>query len=522
MSPGHIAAAVLAVALALFAYRRRQRLSGELKVVAALVVVALAVFASGVLSSLPSFDKIVTDLANTLGKGTYVLVGVMAFLETGAFVGFVAPGEFTVILGGVIAGEGTISIIPLIGIVWICAILGDSLSFLIGHKVGRQFLLKHGHRVRITEARFHQVEDYFDHHGGKTIVIGRFLGFVRPLAPFIAGTSRMTYGRFLPYSVVGTGLWGTTFCLLGYIFWRSFNKVSKIAGQATLALGVVAVVVGGIVYARHRLKDAAERERLERWMNSHRVTRWAWHWLVRPVARVAWPQIRFLWHRVTPGHLGLEFTSTMAVAVAGAYAFIFYASELHGDPNLIFPLDNTAFDVADRVRTHTLVDIAKVVTAAGTLPFVGTLIAVGSVLLIVRSRWLELFGLAGAFILVVISVHLAKAAIDRPRPSGALVDATGSAYPSGHSAYATAYVAMAVIAARVLDGVVSRTALVLAGVVVALAVGATRIFLRVHYLSDVIGGYGLGLAIFAGCAAVALVVGFIRQNGRAAPEPPPA
>jgi undecaprenyl-diphosphatase len=153
---------------------------------------------------------------------------------------------------------------------------------------------------------------------------------------------------------------------------------------------------------------------------------------------------------------------------------------------------------------------------------VGTLIAVGSVLLIVRSRWLELFGLAGAFILVVISVHLAKAAIDRPRPSGALVDATGSAYPSGHSAYATAYVAMAVIAARVLDGVVSRTALVLAGVVVALAVGATRIFLRVHYLSDVIGGYGLGLAIFAGCAAVALVVGFIRQNGRAAPEPPPA
>src|SRR4051812_14939170 len=328
MTPGHIAAAVLALVIAFVAYRRRARLSGELKVMAIVVVVGLAVFASGLLSNLPSLESIIKDLAKRLGKGTYALVGAMAFLETGAFVGFIAPGEFTVILGGVIAGEGTISILPLIGLVWICAIAGDSLSFLIGHRVGRRFMLKHGPRVRITEERFHQVEDYFDHHGGKTIVIGRFLGFVRPLAPFIAGTSRMTYGRFLPYSVIGTGLWGTTFCLLGYIFWRSFDKVSKIAGQATLGLGFVAVIVGGIVYARRRLRNPAERERLERWMNSHRVTRWAWHWFVRPIVRVAWPQIRFLWHRLTPGDLGLEFTTTMAVAVAGAYAFILYASQL--------------------------------------------------------------------------------------------------------------------------------------------------------------------------------------------------
>src|SRR3954464_12499097 len=286
MSPGHIAAAVLAVGLAAAVYRYRSRLSGELRVVAILAIVALVVIASGVLSSLPSLESIITDLADALGKGTYALVGAMAFLETGAFIGFIAPGEFTVILGGVIAGEGTISIIPLIGIVWICAIAGDSVSFLIGHRVGRQFLLKHGPKVRITEERFKQVEDYFDHHGGKTIVIGRFIGFVRPLAPFIAGSSRMTYGRFLPYSVVGTGLWGTTFCLLGYIFWRSFDKVSKIAGRATLALGVVAAIGVGIWYLNKRLKDPGERERLQRWVEDHRVARWGWYWFVRPISRV--------------------------------------------------------------------------------------------------------------------------------------------------------------------------------------------------------------------------------------------
>src|SRR3954454_7958189 len=350
MSPGHIAAAVLAVVLAAAVYRYRSRLSGELRVVAILAIVALVVIASGVLSKLPSLESVITDLADALGKGTYVLVGAMAFLETGAFVGFIAPGEFTVILGGVVAAEGTISIVPLIGIVWICAILGDSVSFLIGHKVGRQFLLKHGPKLRITEERFSQVEDYFDHHGGKTIVIGRFIGFVRPLAPFIAGSSRMTYGRFLPYSVVGTGLWGTTFCLVGYIFWRSFDKVSKIAGRATLGLGVLAAIGAAIWYLRRRYRDPAEREKLERWINRHRVPRWGWYWFVRPVSRVAWPQLRFLWQRLTPGHLGLEFTSTMAVAVGAAYAFIFFASELHSHVGRIFPLDNSAFDLAERTR----------------------------------------------------------------------------------------------------------------------------------------------------------------------------
>jgi undecaprenyl-diphosphatase len=149
-----------------------------------------------------------------------------------------------------------------------------------------------------------------------------------------------------------------------------------------------------------------------------------------------------------------------------------------------------------------------------------TFVVIGSVVLIIRRRPLELFALAGAYGLVVLANSLAKNAIDRPRPSGSLVDTFGSSYPSGHSAYATAYVAMAVIAARVFGGIVSRSALVLIGVIIAAAIGATRVYLRAHYLSDVFGGFGLGLAIFSGCAAIALVVAFIRQNDR--PATPPA
>jgi undecaprenyl-diphosphatase len=515
MSPSHIGAAVLAAALAAFAFRKRAGWSTGLKVGAVLGVVALGVFASGALSGLPSFEEIVKHVAKALGKGTYALVGGMAFLETGAFVGFVAPGEFTVILGGVIAGEGTISILPLIGIVWICAIAGDSLSFLIGQRVGREFLLKHGPRIRITEERFHHVEDYFDHHGGKTIVIGRFIGFVRPLAPFIAGTSRMTYGRFLPYSVLGTGLWGSTFCLLGYIFWRSFSKVSKIAGRATLAIGVAAGLIAVGVYLYRRFRDPAERERLERRLKRRPVLWRAWRLVGRPFARITWPQIRFLWGRLTPGNLGIEFTTSLAVAAGGAYVFILYASAFDHHPLRHVAGDHTAFAIASDLRNNTAVDVAKLVTDLGAFPVVAALVLIASVLLASRRRPLELFALAGGFVLVIVAVHAAKAGIDRPRPSGSLVSTRDASYPSGHAAYSTVYVALSVVASRVFGGLASRAALVLAAVAVAALIAATRVYLRAHYLSDVLGGLGLGLAIMAGCGAVALVVGHIRQNGAA-------
>ena len=113
----------------------------------------------------------------------------MAFLETGAFVGLIAPGETTIIVGGVIAGQGEVELIPLIGLIWVCAVLGDTTSFFIGSRMGRDFMLRHGPRFKITEERLNQVEGYFERHGGKTILIGRFVGLIRAMAPFVIGSS---------------------------------------------------------------------------------------------------------------------------------------------------------------------------------------------------------------------------------------------------------------------------------------------------------------------------------------------
>ena len=161
--------------------------------------------------------------------------------------GLVAPGETTVIVGGVIAGQGEIELIPLIGLVWVCCVLGDTTSFFIGRRLGRGFLVRHGPKVKIDEERLQQVESYFERHGGKTILIGRFIGLVRALSPFVAGSSGLPVRRFIPFSIIGCGIWATLFSVLGFVFYRSFDRVAAVAGKATFAFGVTVAVIVGVV-----------------------------------------------------------------------------------------------------------------------------------------------------------------------------------------------------------------------------------------------------------------------------------
>jgi undecaprenyl-diphosphatase len=501
-----------------------------LALAASIAAVLVALYALGAMPDFPDVKDLVGDIAQTLGQWTYVVVGVLAFLETGAFVGLVAPGETVVIVGGVIAGQGEISLIVLIGIVWSAAILGDTTSFFIGRRLGRGFILRHGPRVKIDEARLEQVESYFERHGGKTILIGRFIGLVRALAPFVVGTSGLAYRRFIPYSIIGCGLWSTTFCVLGYVFWQSFDRVAEIAGKATFGFGLTVATIVAVVFAYRQLRHPERRRHAVEWIERQpplrpllAVARPIRRRVLAPVWNVVGPQIRFLFNRVTPGDLGLELTSTLAVAGVGLYVFTVYAVTLSADPATT-PADRELLDLADRLNVHAaLTDVARVVTDLGAFPAIVTLVLGASILLGARRNWYELAALALGFVALYASIHLAKNGIDRGRPSGPLADADGGSFPSGHAAYSTAWVAVAVVIARVVPGVASRAALVGGALALAAAIGLSRIYLRVHYWSDVAGGWGLGAGVFGVCAAIALIVAYLRNNGpRPAAEQPPA
>ena len=513
MSAGQVVAGVAAVLLAAFAAWRRRRLGLERLLLALAAAVALGIYASGAISALPDPKQAIGDIAETLGRWTYALVGLLAFLETGAFVGLIAPGETVVIAGGVIAGQGEISLLVLVGIVWSCAVMGDSASFFLGRRLGRRFLERHGPRVKITPERLRQVEGYFDRHGGKTILVGRFIGLVRAVAPFVAGSSGLSFRRVFPYSVVGAGLWASLFCVLGYVFWQSFDRVAHLAGQAVFGFGVVVAVTVGIVWASRRLRDPEQRRRLGEWLDRQERRRLAGPVVVgcRRVARWVAPHVRFVWQRLTPGELGLELTTLVAIAGVGFYVFAVYAVTLAGDPGPT-PFDLDLLKLADRLRMDVAVDAARLVTKLGALPTVAALVLVVAVVLAWRRRPIEVLALVGGLLIVYLVVHAVKTGIDRPRPARPLVGTALSSFPSGHAAYAAAWVAAAVaVGWRV--GLAGRTGLLIATLVIAAAIGGSRVYLRVHYFSDVAGGWGLGAGVFAMLAAVALIVNHLRNNG---------
>jgi membrane-associated protein len=215
----------------------------RLILIALVVAAAIAIYASGVLSDIPDIETLIEDVAQALGRWTYALVGALAFLETGAFVGLVAPGETAIVLGGVVAAQGDISLPGMILIAWAAAAAGDFASLMLGRKLGRRFLQTRGPRLGVTAARLERVEVFFDRHGPKAILVGRFVGLVRAVAPFLAGASGMSVRAFLPWSLLGTFLWATAFTLVGYAFHASFSAAAGALTHGALALAVLAAAV---------------------------------------------------------------------------------------------------------------------------------------------------------------------------------------------------------------------------------------------------------------------------------------
>jgi undecaprenyl-diphosphatase len=478
------------------------------RIVLAIVALAVAVgyyFLSRKLGSL-DLQSLLHDVSHTLGAWTYLLVGVFAFAETGAFVGLVVPGETVMLLGGAVAGQGAIDIYLLIAVAWFSAWLGDTTSFFLGRKLGRNFVLDHGPKVGISHERFEKVEDYFGRHGGKTIFIGRFISLVRAFAPFIAGSSGMQYRAFVPYSILGTGLWATAHILVGYFFSRSIETAGKYAAKGAFLLATLIVVVVAIVWLYRRFREQENRDAAVRWMEGHAATRW----LVELGRK---PQFRFLWDRVTPGGtFGLEFTSLMATLAVASFVLVAYAVVVGEHPGPT-PGDETAQEIVEHLRSGALTSIAKAISWLGAGGVVTALAAICAALLAWRRRWTEFWVLVAGMAITQTGIDVLKEVVDRPRPAGGLVDASGSSYPSGHAAHSVFYLWLAVtIVLRLRPGMARATAVVTTGFALTALIGLSRVYLGVHYLSDVSGGWALGAVAFSLAAAAGLLVSQVRQN----------
>jgi membrane protein DedA with SNARE-associated domain/membrane-associated phospholipid phosphatase len=471
------------------------------------IVVAIGI-AYYLFTQVLDLEKILEDVANALGAWTYALVGFFAFAETGAFIGLVAPGETVMLLGGAVAGQGTINLYVLIALAWTMACAGDVTSFFLGRRLGREFLLEHGPRFGFGHDRLEQVEDFFSRHGGKTIFIGRFVGFVRAFAPFIAGSSGMRFRQFFPYSVLGCGIWVSATVVIGYVFSRSIDTAINYAGKGAVILGTLIVIVVGAVWATRYLRVAENRREVVEWLDDHAATRW-----IVAFARRHERGLRLIGDRLTPGgSFGLEFTSLMAVLAVAVFVLVAYIVVIEGEPGPT-PGDETAVEVVEALHCGFMTGFSKLFTFLGAGAFVWPLTAICAAALAWRRRWAEVCVLLAGMALIQVGFSEIKAAVDRPRPPGGLVATHGSSFPSGHAAHSVIYVwAATTIVVRLRPGMTRAALVVVAGIVVTALVGLSRVYLSVHYLSDVSAGWALGAACFSICAAVALVVSQLRHN----------
>jgi len=162
-------------------------------------------------------DVYLTQFVQAFGPLTYALLFAIVFCETGFVVTPFLPGDSLIFISGALAGAGTLDIALLFAVFSAAAIIGDSVNYWLGHAIGPKVFHERAGKL-FKEEYVTMAHDFFEKHGGKAIVLARFVPIVRTFAPFVAGMGSMSYGRFFLYNVIGGVVWVALFLGAGYFF----------------------------------------------------------------------------------------------------------------------------------------------------------------------------------------------------------------------------------------------------------------------------------------------------------------
>ncbi len=176
-------------------------------------------------------DRYLTFLIQNYGTAVYLIIFLIIFCETGLVVTPFLPGDSLIFVLGALAASGEINTIAIGGVLMLASILGNLCNYQIGRFIGPRAFEKENPRFFKKEYLF-RTHEFFERHGGKTIVIARFMPIIRTFAPFVAGIGQMSYKRFLIYNIVGSVAWVLTFMIGGY----SFGNIPVVEKNFTLVI----------------------------------------------------------------------------------------------------------------------------------------------------------------------------------------------------------------------------------------------------------------------------------------------
>jgi membrane protein DedA with SNARE-associated domain/membrane-associated phospholipid phosphatase len=447
----------------------------------------------------------------------YVVLFLLVGLES---LGIPLPGETALVTAAAFAALGHLSIYAVVATAVAAAIVGDNGGYWIGRAGGTGLVRRYGRFIHLNESHLARARRFFARHGPKTVFIGRFIALLRTWAAMLAGAARMPYGTFMLYNALGAVCWAVIVGTLGYVFGRNLPQLEHYIGQASLAGALLVALVVGLVLGW-------------RWFETNRAhlverTQLVWQRVLTTPAlrqvRLRYPRAwTFVAARFARGeYLGLHLTIGFVISVAGLWLFGGITEDvIHHDPLTQF--DVTLLNWMHGRATPAGYAIANAISLLGS-PVTLTILALGvGLLLAARGQWILLGGWLAAFAGGGLLNTVLKLVIRRPRPpyAAAFLHHASWSFPSGHAMGSLIGYGMLAYAVALLwiHRRSAQLSVVLVAALLIVAIGLSRLYLGVHYFSDVVGGYAAGVLWLSACISGLEVA---RRWGGGAALPPAA
>lgn len=386
-------------------------------------------------------------------------LGIGVLLESA---GLPIPGETALLLAAFAAAQGHLSLPMVILVAAVAGTLGDNLGYVAGRRLGRPWLDRYGRWLLLTPDRLQRADRFFDRFGAAAVLLARFVTGVRVVMALSAGMARMRWRTFGLYNVLGAALWATVVGFLGYEFGIGWRLTHRLGAPGELAVAIVPLVLASL-------------------------------WLVWYVRNKAFPRgdpVRTLaWHWV----------SVLALNLAAVGIFAKVAED-------VAERESGPFDagIRDWVLAHhapALNTFFGGVTWLGSVPVLAAVTVAAAVVLARHKNWRHAAVMTLAPLLAAGVILGLKALFARPRPPGAMErHLYGFSFPSGHTTGTTGILlTFAYVFWR--ERIAGRWVAV-AAIVLPLLVGMSRVYLDVHWATDVLGGWAVGLFIATWSGAV--------------------
>lgn len=430
------------------------------------------------------------QLLQSFGSWGYLIVFLIFFCEALAGIGLIIPGAIIAFLLGTVAAKGTFSLRDLLFFGSLGFFLGDLLSFALGRK-GAGLFSKDNKIFKL--AHLEKGQEFFEEHGNKSVIIGRYVGFLRPLTPFIAGVSRMSWLRFIILNVIGIISWLALHLFAGFFLGQALWLVKLWSGRLEVLLIYLATFFV-VFYLSKRLiiKNGQELFVLissiwSSFKTSLKENQDLQGFVSRHQAFFKFWERRFDLTKFS----GKKLTILTVLLVYFIYSFIALTNNVFNQGSL-WQMDQRIENLMQLFKNFAFIKILLAATTLASWQMVLIFSLAVSFVLYMRGRekslpsfWLVILGSFGTSALL-------KFFVTRPRPFDSFYIETSYSFPSTHATIAVALFGFLAYLYSRQRSLKKRINVFFLALFLILTIGFSRIYLRVHFVSDVLAGYLIG------------------------------